>query len=169
MIDQIEAIVAQNYTAGLDRRDDESLRAMKSEVAAVENSVSYYRRLAEGRIEILEAEQRRRAEGGSVADLVAQLPEILGGERPRSAVADSRLVDPELEVGQLEWRDGRERLVTDDASLASLPVLADNQLVDVIGELQDFERELSEYRHALHHVLDAIEHEIATRAVGDVG
>jgi hypothetical protein len=140
---------------------------MKSEVSAIENSVSYYRRLAQGRIEILEAEQRRRVEGGSVADLVAKLPEILGAEQPRPRAADTRVVDPNLEVGTLTWRDGRERLVTDDGSLASLPVLADDQLVDKIGDLQDFERELSDYRQRLHTVLDAIEHELARRTVAD--
>jgi hypothetical protein len=141
---------------------------MKSEVSAIENSVSYYRRLAQGRIEILEAEQRRRAEGGSVADLVAKLPEILGAEQPRARAADTRVVDPDLEVGPLSWRDGRERLVTEDTSLASLPVLADDALVDKLGDLQDFERELSDYRQRLHSVLDAIEHELARRTVADV-
>jgi hypothetical protein len=140
---------------------------MKSEVAEVENSVSYYRRLAQGRIEILEAERERRATGGSVADLVARLPEILGHDQPRSGRTDTRLVDPELSVRPLAWRDGKERLVTEDTSLASLPVLADDALVGVIGALADFERELSDYRQRLHTVLDAIEHELARRTVAD--
>jgi hypothetical protein len=164
-IDRIEAIVADDYITGLDQRDEAALRDMKSEAATVENAVSYYRRLAQGRLEILAAEQKRRAEGGTVADLVAQLPEILAGDQPRSGAAHTRLADPEVEIATLSWHDGRERLVTDDATLASLPVLGDADLVATIEDLQEFERELSDYRHRLHQVLDAIDAELARRAV----
>lgn len=138
---------------------------MKSEAAAIENAVSYYRRLAQARLEILAAEQKRRVEGGTVADLVAQLPEILAGDQPRSGAAHARLADPEVSIEALSWHDGRERLVTDDATLASLPVIADAHLVDAIDELQEFERELSDYRRRLHDVLDTIDGELARRTV----
>ncbi len=167
-IDRIEALVADDYTVNLGGRDEAVLRTMKADVASVENTVSYYRRLAQGRMEILAAEQERRATGGSVADLVAKLPQILGSDHGRSSAANTRAGAPaEMTIESLEWRDGRERLVTDDASLASLPVLADGALATVITELTDFERELSEYRRRLHHTLDAIDHELARRTVAD--
>ena len=54
--------------------------------------------------------------------------------------------------------------------LAVLDSLSDDDLaVAMLIALGDFERELSEYRRDLHRVLDAIEHEIATRAAADVG
>jgi hypothetical protein len=140
---------------------------MRAEVSVMENSVSYYRRLAQGRIEILRAEQDRRASGGSVSDLVARLPEILGGDQPRSGTAHTRVIEPDVAEEIVPWRDGRERLVTDDASLASLPVLSDEALVATIGDLDEFERELSDYRQRLHPVLDEIERELARRTVAD--
>lgn len=137
---------------------------MKHDVATVENSVSYYRRLAQARIEILAAEQERRRTGGSVSDLVARLPEILGADQPRANAAHTRVAEPAVEVDIVPWRDGRERLVTDDASLASLPTLSDADLGGTIDELQSFERELSDYRRRVHDVLDRIDHELARRA-----
>ena len=166
-IDRIETLVEPGYTAHLATCDAADLRSMKAETGQVENAVSYYRRLAQGRIEILEAEQQRRATGGSVGDLIARLPEILGSESPRPAAAHSRFSEPDVEVAELAWPDGRQKLVTDDASLATLPVLSDGELDSVMRRLRDFERELSDYRHKLHGVIDAIENVVATRAVAD--
>ncbi len=149
-------------------RSDEALRVLKAEAVAVENSVSYYRRLAQGRIEILEAEQRRRAEGGSVADLIEALPQILGGTHGRSTAANSRFVEPDLDYIELEWPDGRQHLVTDDGTLASLPMISDAELGDVMERLQAFERELSDDRRRLHTVIDAADHEIAVRAAAGI-
>jgi hypothetical protein len=142
---------------------------MKTECAAVETSVSYYRRLAQGRIEILDAEVERRARGGSVEELIAQLPEILGGAGGRSSNTQARIAEPDAPVLELEWRGGREHLVS-DTTLANLPALDDAGVAAIRAELVEFERELSDVRKQLHGVLDGIEHEIATRqAAGTAG
>ena len=47
-------MVAPEFSADLDRRDLESLRAMRAECSSIENAVSYTRRLAQGRFEIRE-------------------------------------------------------------------------------------------------------------------
>jgi hypothetical protein len=142
---------------------------MKNECTAVETSVSYYRRLAQGRIEILEAELERRRGGGSIEDLIAKLPEILGGEGGRSGAAQTRIAEPDAPVIELEWDDHRERLVA-DTTLANLPTLDDGGVTAVRDELVAFERELSDVRHQLHGVLDGVEREIATRqAAGTSG
>lgn len=135
---------------------------MKNECAAVETSVSYYRRLAQGRIEILDAELERRRGGGSVEDLIAKLPEILGAGGGRSSNTQARLAEPDAPVVELHWSDQRERLVGDD-TLANLPALDDAGVAANREQLVAFERELSAVRRDLHGVLDAIEHEIATR------
>ena len=57
---------------------------MNAECSEVEHALSYFRRLAQARIEILEAEHERRERGGSVEDLVADLPRILSAESGRS-------------------------------------------------------------------------------------
>ncbi len=151
------------YTAGLARRGDDELRAMKNECSEIETSVSYARRLAQGRIEILEAEQRRRAEGGSLSELIDALPSILAGDGGRPGVAHTRLAEPDEAIHDLVWPDERDRLLADD-SLANLPTLSDDELTATIDALHGFEHDLSAYRRSLHGVIDSIEREIATRA-----
>lgn len=141
---------------------------MKQECAEVETSVSYLRRLAQARIEILEAEQRRRSSGGSVEDLIADLPRILGAGSSRSAAPQSRVAAPDVPILDLRWPDGREQLVADE-TLANLPVLSDDELGQTLERLQEFEHDLSSLRRQLHTVIDGIEREIATRAAGTVG
>lgn len=142
---------------------------MRTECAEIETSVSFYRRLAQARLEILDAERARRSRGGSVSDLVDDLPRILAGDGGRSGPADTRAVPADAPAVELRWQDGKERLVGDE-TLANMVVLTDDEVVATIAELQAFERELSETRRNLHGVLDRIEHEIATRqAAGTAG
>ncbi len=119
-------------------------------------------------MEILEAERQRRHDGGSVSELIERLPQILAGESGRAAPGSTRLVEPDGAIAELHWPDGRERLVTDDGSLASLPLLTDADLDATLERLQAFERELSDNRKRLHDVIHAVEGVLATRAAADV-
>ncbi|MCU1428109.1 MAG: hypothetical protein JWL83_2109 [Actinomycetia bacterium] len=160
--DHIKPLLDPSYVEGLDARPTDTLRAMKSDCVNVETSVSYYRRLAQARIEILDAEVERRRAGGSVEDLIAQLPSILAGDSGRASNSQTRLAEPNAPVLELRFTDGRERLIN-DTTLANLPTLDDAGLASVRAELSEFERDLSDVRHRLHEVLDAVEHEIALR------
>jgi vacuolar-type H+-ATPase subunit I/STV1 len=164
---RIERLVAPEFSADLNRRDLEALREMRDECSAVEHSVSYTRRLAQGRFEILSAERTRREEGGSVHDVVADLPRILGDERGRASAGNARVTTADEPLVEIDWGP-QSHLIADD-SLATLDTLGDDDLAAMVDELSEFERELSEFRRELHRVLDSIEHEIATRAAADVG
>ncbi len=135
---------------------------MKEECATIETSLSYYRRLAQARMEIIDAETARRERGGSVEELISELPDILAGDTARAPASQARLAEPDVPLVTIEWDDNRQLLVG-DSTLADLPGLDDARLRASRDELQAFERELSDLRHRLHGVLDRIEHEIATR------
>ena len=64
---RIDRILAPEYLDGLDGRRLDELRAMEREALEVETEISYVRRLAQGRIDILAAESDRRAAGGRSA------------------------------------------------------------------------------------------------------
>jgi hypothetical protein len=160
--DRIQTLLDPSYTQGLDDRSTDELRAMKSECTAIETSVSYYRRLAQARIEILDAELERRARGGTVEELIAKLPEILSDAGTRPSGAQTRIAEPEAPIVELEWAGNRQQLIS-DSTLADLPALDDARVGAIRDELRAFERELSDVRHRLHGVLDGIEHQIATR------
>lgn len=166
--ERIEWLLAPAYSGGLATRPLDELRSMGEECRDVETAVSYYRRLAQGRIEILRAEEERRASGGSVEELIADLPRILAGEGGRSGTTQSRVAPPDATIGELVWRDGEERLVADE-TLANLPTLDESALTAALERLAAFERELSDVRRRLHRVIDAVEGEIATRQAADVG
>ncbi len=163
-MERIERLVDPAFVAGLDDRTLDDLRTMKSECSDVENALSYNRRLAQARIEILEAEHARRASGGSVEDLVKNLPKILSGESGRSSITDTRVAPPDAPGVDLHWPDGREQLVA-DTTLANLPVIEPAELESTLEQLRAFERELSDLRRRMHEVIDAVEREIAARQV----
>lgn len=155
-------MLAPDYLGDVDRHDLERLRAMRSECVEVETEVSYVRRLAQARIEILEAELERRGEGGSVQDLIAALPQILSDEGPRSGPSRARLPQPLAPSMSIEWSRGLERLVS-DSTLANLPTLSEEELGGTLEELREFEREVSGTRRRLHEVIDTLELELAAR------
>jgi len=164
---RIQHLIAPEFSSDLGDRELDALRRMRTECSAVEHAVSYTRRLAQGRFEILSAEQTRRREGGSVRDLIADLPRILGEEHGRTAAPNTRVTTADKPEVDIDW--GPQGRLIDDDTLANLADLSDDDLAAVVAALGAFERELSAYRRELHRVLDAIEHEIATRAAADVG
>ena len=152
--ERIQRLIDPAFVATLDARSLDELRAMKAECNEVENALSYRRRLAQARIEILEAEHERRARGGSVEDLVKDLPRILSAESGRSSITDTRVPPPDAPALELHWPDGREELIA-DTTLAHLPLLPADELESTLERLRAFERELSDLRSAMHDVIDA--------------
>jgi hypothetical protein len=162
--ERIQRLIDPAFVAAIDTRPLDDLRAMKAECNDVENALSYGRRLAQARIEILDAEHERRARGGTVEDLVKDLPRILSAESGRSSITDTRVPPPDAPGIELRWPDGREQLIA-DTTLAHLPLLPADELESTIERLRSFERELSDLRRTMHDVIDTVEREIAARQV----
>jgi hypothetical protein len=163
--ERVQRLLDPGYATELTSRSLEDLRAMHEECAQAELALSYFRRLAQARMEILEAEVSRRERGGSVGDLVADLPRILSAESGRSTITTTRgapAADPP--TIELHWPDHREQLVV-DTTLAKLPVLTLEELTATLASLRTFERELSDLRSQLHGVIDSIDRVIADRRV----
>jgi hypothetical protein len=162
--ERIQRLLDPDFVASIDAQSLDELRAMKAECNQFENALSYDRRLAQARVEILEAEHERRARGGTLEDLVNDLPRILSAESGRSSITDTRVPPPDSPALELHWPDGREELIA-DSTLAHLPVLPADELESTLERLRAFERELSDLRRAMHTVIDALEREIASRQV----
>lgn len=139
--------VASPHLADLDLR---ALRAYRAELSAEEDKVSYWRRLAHARIDVLEAEAS--AEGTlSFDDLVRVLGDT-GAGRTRRALVKVRSSDP----------------------LPELPVLGEmwasevdphdpEEVADALGRLRAAEQKLTAYRHALHERIDEATAELIVR------
>lgn len=168
---RIDRVLGADYLSDLDARSIDELRAMDHECAEIETELSYVRRLAQARIDIVQAEVDRRAKGGSLGglsdrDLAEALKEILVDDAPRPAPAGARFADPETPAATIEFNRGLERLIS-DATLANLPTLDDDELRTTIAQLRLLEHEVSEKRTALHGVMDTLARDLAQRmAVG---
>ena len=96
--ERIQRLLDPAFVAALDPARSTTLRIDEGGCNEVENALSYRRRLAQARIEILEAEHERRARGGTVEDLVKDLPRILSAESGRSSITDTRVPPPDAPV-----------------------------------------------------------------------
>ena len=90
------------------------------------------------------------------------LPSILASGETRSSSTNSRLSSILAPSPNIDFNRGMETLVSDD-SLANLDQLEDDELIQNIDDLKEFEKEVSQKRKDLHKVIDALEGEIAKR------
>ncbi len=163
---RIDRVLAPEYLSGLEGRSLDEVRDMDRECAEIETELSYVRKLAQARIDILQAEVDRRASGGSLGDLISALPKILADESPRPDPASTRLADPLTPAAEIDFNRGLEGLIS-DGTLANLPSLSDAELTTTLDQLGQLEREVSASRSALHEVMDSLERDVAQRlAVG---
>jgi len=152
------------YLQGLEQRSTDDVRAMRAECQSLETQVSFVRRLAQGRLDIVDAELDRRHKGGppsDLAEMVAALPDTLGrhltapgsGRRPTTIEPiepDPLLVEP------------LDRILDVDA-LGSLPSRSDSELGQIRAALAEVESDLSARRRLVFERLDALSAEITRR------
>ena len=152
------------YLQGLEQRSTDDVAAMRAECQSLETQVSFVRRLAQGRLDIVDAELDRRHKGrppSDLAEMVAALPDTLGrhltapgsGRRPTTIEPiepDPLLVEP------------LDRILDVDA-LGSLPSRSDSELGQIRVALAEVEADLSARRRQVFERLDALSAEITRR------
>jgi hypothetical protein len=141
-------------SASLDELRDKRLDAEQEEV-----DLSYVRRLIQGRVDIVEAERRRRASGGT-GSIIDQLAEILSDSSP-STTGSGRHLDVEPSRVD-EHRRVVERVVA-DARISDVTVLSDDQIDGVLRVLREHEETVSEWRRRVQTVVDTLSAEIGKR------
>lgn len=164
MIPDLARVLDSVYLVDLPSRSTDDLRSMRAECTDIENGVSFVRRVAQGRLDLMLAETRRRetGSGGDAAGLVADLPDLLAGDHP--VVGSGRVtgdLEPPDEVvvpltGELDAAVG-------PGVMTDLTGLDDESLSDAVTALRDFESRLSEARRDIHIVVDSINDELAQR------
>jgi hypothetical protein len=159
---RVDKVLEPDFLAGLADWPLERVRRSHTECLEIETEVSYVRRVAQARLDILAAELDRRARGGSVGDLIAALPEILSDDGQRPPAERSRLPRQLAPSMEIPWRRGLERLIS-DGTLAELPNVSEDDLRATIAQLGELERQASAQRRALHAVIDRIEADLAAR------
>ena len=134
------------------------LRALRGKLQNDDDVVSYVRRLAQARLDLVQAEKRRRLDGGTES-LSDELPSILsthltGGPprppRPAEDFSNHQLAD------QLE-------ALSDRASDRDLSSLSEEELVTYADALHEFEQARSHERRELFARIDELSAELVRR------
>ena len=138
---------------------DELYRA-REVIHQVEGQLSFVRRLAQGRIDILCTELERRALGGEPGDLgelIARLPEVFGAGQvaPSTRSGTEVVMDPSY-AEALDAVAGSNLLLV-------LPEYTSSELDEIVQLLEAFEQEISGQRRGLHNAIDGVQIEIARR------
>ena len=164
MTPDLQRVLLPAYVSRVGDLTTDDLRAMRQECTDLENGVSFVRRLAQGRLDLLAAETTRRAEGngGDLSDLIASLPELLsdGVRAPASGRVSEDLDPPDHVVDPLS-----ERLdaVAAPSALSTAAELSTDQLAAIVLSLRRFEDDLSTSRRSLHATIDTLNDELARR------
>ncbi|EID54511.1 RsiG family protein [Saccharomonospora xinjiangensis] len=157
---RIDRVLAADYVRDLDRLPMSALRERRDEAAQEETDLSYLRRLLHARIDIVKAEQQRRASGGQTS-VVDQLTAILADNALGPATGSGR--HQTLEPSRAgEYRRRAEALVG-DADLSDVTSLSDGKLAEALDSYREQERSVSKRRREVQIVVDSFNAEIARR------
>ncbi len=161
----LKEVLDPEYVSGLESLPLQDLRAKRAACAELETELSYLRRLAQARIDLVLDESERRQHGSTGAgrdELVERLPQILG-EHDRSG-GPGRLpafLAP-AEGDQLRLAARVEQLLPTE-QLGSLSSVAVGRLGELLEVLSLLERDVSAERRSLHDILDRIQEELVRR------
>ena len=161
---RLAKVLDAKFVEGIQDLSTEELRARRAEAAEVETALSYVRRVAQGRLDILVADLQRRAVGDAspqVSEMVTQLGEILasGPARAPGAGRLPSLLAPDLDEEMIaELEVTLAELTTDNVNS-----LSDEEAIALGERLRDFEREVSADRRALHDQMALFEADIVRR------
>ncbi len=151
------------YLAGLAGMSMTQLRAKRDACAELETELSYLRRLAQARVDLViaESEQRRLGQSGSDAELVERLPQILGDHERGDSGRLLSVFAPAADV-QLSLAARVEEVLPSD-QLGRLPEMDAESLDELLDRLTTLERDVSGERRALHDIQDRIQEELVRR------
>jgi anti-sigma-K factor RsiG len=134
------------------------LRALRAKLQNDDDAVSYVRRLAQARLDMVQAEKRRRADGGTDSiseDLTSILSTHLTGGAPRPPRPAEDFSDHDLAV-QFE-------ALADRAGDHDLTSLSSDELVGYADALHEFEQARSQERRELFTRIDELSAELVRR------
>jgi hypothetical protein len=159
---ELERLLVPDYLDGLRERSLEDIRAMRAECQVAEEFVSYLRRMAQGRLDLVHACLDHHEGGGDVESLVERLPAIIGSgpARPQGYGRLPSQMSPDLDRDDLtEELDA----VLDADHTATLTTMSEAELRAVGEQLTAIEQRISDQRRALHERIDALQAEIVSR------
>lgn len=160
---RIEALLDPGFAADVSSLSMEEVRAKRAQCQEVESALSYLRRLAQGRLDIVLADVQRRQSGGdsSLSGLVDNLKDILA-EKVHAPGLGRLATDFDPGPVSDELQIELDAVVAPDA-LSMLPEMTDDAVADIAESLGAMERDISSRRRKLHELIDIFQDEIVRR------
>ena len=152
-------VLDPDYLAGLDTRSVDELRAMRAECGEIEVEVSYVRRVAQARVDLVRAEQHRRDRGENTDDLSSELRVVLSSHLTGGTPRPPRPVDHVADNALSDELDG----VCAENGFSRLEELSLEELDGLEQQLTAFERRVSDDRRDRYDRLDALSAELVRR------
>ena len=169
----LQRVLDPSFLDGLENRSMEDLRSLRGELQHAEDTVSYVRRMVQGRLDIVGAERERRSgaagagsgeQGEEHGSIVEDLPGILADPAHSGRTSGpGRLpmhIAPGAEADALVAEVDRRVHPT---KLMELDGLSDAELAELTDLLASIERQFSDQRRALHQRLDSLQAEMVRR------
>jgi hypothetical protein len=162
---RIDRVLAPDYLAGLSDLPADRIVAKRAEADSEEAELAYLAHLLDGRIEVVLAEQSRRADGSD-----ATAPDVLTngsllGPAWRSRMFRARIPDP---LPPERHRRRVERLVH-DVDLSDVTARSDGELDRVLRTYRAEERKVADLRGRVAEVARRCADELARRAGAAAG
>jgi len=157
---RIDRVLDPVFLADLPNLSMEDLRGRRQQAEQEEVDHSYLRRLLQGRIDIMRAEQDWRI-AGSGDDLMAHLAEVLAEVHPVQAHGLGRHSTIEPSAPSSHRR--HYEVLLDDVSLSDVRARTDEELQSTLDIFMAEERRVSTQRRAVQTVMDRFSAEIGRR------
>jgi uncharacterized protein YlxW (UPF0749 family) len=157
---RIDRVLDPAFTQGVADRPLAEVRALRDEAAQEETDLSYVRRLLHARIDIVRAEQERRACGDSTA-VVERLATILAANAVGPATGSGRYTT--LEPSRAEAHRRHVEALVSDVDLSDVGSLPDERLDQALRTYTAEEASVSARRRVVQLVMDRLNAEIGGR------
>lgn len=158
---RIDLVRSPEFTSGLETLSLAELRQRRRTCADLDLEYSYYRRLLQGRLDLLAFEVRRRS-GEETRTLIEALPEILASWSANQPGLPERRVPVEAPDLPAAGRRAVDHALSDDF-LLRLPEMSHEDLAEVQQRLAETEAEISRLRRAVFDASDLLQAELVRR------
>jgi hypothetical protein len=171
--DQVDVLLSMEFVEGIDQASVEEVRSKRDACQRAEVALSYVRRVLQGKLDLIEAEQERRAGGGlrDASALIDMLPEILAGAPAgtgpgRAAPHPPMETMPGVAAGLSEAFEVELSAISGLEDLAgNIGLLDDAALDEVANRIRATEAKVSARRRRLHERIEQIQAQIVARWV----
>ena len=137
------------------------IRSQRNALQGEEDAISFVRRLAQGRLDLAQDEERRRASGSDVPveSLAERLADVFGQQHGGGSARPPRETNIPADHPLVQELDA----VCAQYQFESMENLTDKDLSELINALSMFEKTCSQLRHELFDKIDALTAELVKR------